>query len=122
MMWGLPDWASHDGEHAEEFGCKSHPPCMWIVEQHQMKGTDAPEFVIAVKWQDGDLDKYLDGKSSHAHGWRYVMRWEEGVYKRVVSGYGFPTEQAARQAAEEKATKIVRAQQPEKVYKFTPEV
>jgi hypothetical protein len=50
------------------------------------------------------------------------MRWEEGVYKRVVSGYGFPTEQAARQAAEEKATKIVRAQQPEKVYKFTPEV
>jgi hypothetical protein len=52
------------------------------------------------------------------------MRWDDPREGKVrhISGYGFSSEDAAREAAEAKATKIVRAQQPEKVYKFTPEV
>jgi hypothetical protein len=97
--------------------------CYPVVEQHQHPvGPDVPEFTISVKWQDGDMDKYLDGKTSYAHGWRYVMRWTDQDGQHHITGYGFPTEGQARKAAEEKATKIVKAQQPEKVYKFTPEV
>jgi hypothetical protein len=50
------------------------------------------------------------------------MRWVEQGKHRHITAYGFPTEDHARDAAEAKATKIVKAQQPEKVYKFKPEV
>lgn len=97
--------------------------CFPVVEQHQFDGPEVPEFTISVKWQEGDLQLYMRGQNSYAHGWRYVMRWTDYHGRnKVVTGYGFPTEQAARDEAEKKATKIVKAQQPEKVYKFRPEV
>ena len=126
LRWNPTDAVYHPGEHKEYLYCEDDPQCLWIVEQHQpIKGPEVPEFTISVKWQDGNIDEYLAGKNSYAHGWRYVMRWSdpsEGGRVRHISGYGFPTEDAAREEAETKATKIVRAQQPEKVYKFTPEV
>lgn len=116
----------HAGQHSQFSDCDTFPECLWIVEQHQpMKGPEVPEFTISVKWQEGNLDEYLAGKNSYAHGWRYVMRWSdpsEGGRVKHISGYGFATEDAAREEAEAKATKIVRAQQPEKVYKFRPDV
>jgi hypothetical protein len=100
--------------------------CYVVVEQHQQhKGPAVPEFTISVKWQAGDLHEYLvNGKVSQARGWRYIMRWDDPTEGKVrhISGYGFNTEGAARETAEAKATKIVKAQQPETVYKFTPEV
>lgn len=120
LNWSISGGRVHDAEPS----CNGFS-CLPVVEQHQsIKGPEVPEFTISVKWQDGKLDEYLAGKNSHAHGWRYIMRWDDPREGRVrhISGYGFPTEDAAREAAEAKATKIVKAQQPEKVYKFTPEV
>jgi hypothetical protein len=123
VRWNPADAYYRPGGHKETLCCDDAPVCLWVVEQHQpVEGPEVPEFTISVKWQDGNLDEYLAGKNSHAHGWRYVMSWPEGGGRRHVSGYGFPTEDAAREAAEAKATKIVKAQQPEKVYKFRPEV
>lgn len=96
--------------------------CFPVVEQHQFTGPEVPEFVISLKWQEGDLAEYMNGSKSRAHGWRYIMSWSEHGETRVASGYGFATDQAARDAAERRATKIVRAQLPEQVYKFTPEI
>jgi hypothetical protein len=97
--------------------------CYPVVEQHQSFPTGAPEFTISLKWQQGDPGEYLAGKQSYAHGWRYTARWVEGHgRKRVISGYGFLSREAAKQAVEEKVTKIVQAQRTEEVYKFRPEV
>jgi hypothetical protein len=98
--------------------------CYPVLKQHQVEPPEAPEFTISVKWQEGDLHEYLAGRNSYAHGWRYVLRWVQWDTQRakVVTGYGYPSEHAARVAAEEKATKIAKAQQPEKVYKFKPEL
>lgn len=94
--------------------------CYPVIEQHQFQGPDVPEFTISVVWQEGDMREYLAGKNSRAHGWRYVMHWDDNGKSRYVSGYGFATDKAARYAAEARATKIAKAQRPEKVYKFTP--
>lgn len=122
LNWRQEYHSYHGGVHDHSDVCDEFPRCFQIVDQHQIQGPKVPEFTISVKWQDGDLHEYLAGRKSHAHGWRYVMSWPEGSGRRHVSGYGFPSEDAAREEAERKATKIVRAQQPEKVYKFTPEV
>jgi hypothetical protein len=125
LRWRPESAVGHAGRHSQFFDCDAFPECLRVVEQHQpVEGPEVPEFTISVKWQDGNLDEYLAGKNSHAHGWRYIMRWDDPREGKVrhISGYGFSSEDAAREAAEAKATKIVRAQQPEKVYKFTPEV
>lgn len=96
--------------------------CEYVVEQHQDFEPEGkvPEFTISVKWQEGDLFAYLAGRQSQARGWRYVMRWVEGGKQRHITAFGFGSDQAAREAAEARATKIVKAQRGEKVYKFKP--
>lgn len=118
--WNL----STDGYHECRFGGTAaeilYAQCFPVVEQHQDQGPQVPEFTISVKWQEGDLHDYLAGRNSKAHGWRYVLTWAEGDRKRFVTGYGYATDSLAREAAEAKATKIVKAQLPEQVYKFKP--
>lgn len=96
--------------------------CYPVVAEHQDFPTGAPEFTISLKWQEGDLIQYMAGKQSQAHGWRYTARWVEDGKQRTISGYGYGSREAAKAAVEEKVTKIVKAQQAEEVYKFTPEV
>jgi hypothetical protein len=123
MRWNGPQF--HPGPHVEDYACDDAPMCMWVVEQHQgMEPPDVPEFTISVKWQQGDLHLYLKGQNSQAHGWRFTLRWTDPDTQstRFATGFGYPTREAAQEAAEEKATKIAKAQQGEKVYKFKPEV
>jgi hypothetical protein len=124
MMWGLPDWTPHNGGHAESFACNAHPPCMWIVEQHQYKGPDVPEFTVSVAWQDGRDSTAWEVKPSKLRGWRYILRWTDpgSGQTKVASSYGYSDEGMCRKEAEAKATEIAKSQRPEKVYKFTPEV
>lgn len=126
MRWNPTDAFYHPGEHKEYLYCEDDPQCLWIVEQHQFpKGPEVPEFTISLKWQPGDETAGIfDVKPSRKRGWRWILRWTDPASgeTRVRTGYGFGTEQQARNAAELKAIEIAKAQQPEKVYKFTPEV
>jgi hypothetical protein len=99
--------------------------CLWVVEQHQFpQGPGTPEFTISVKWQPGADPGVFLAKASHQRGWRWILRWTDPASGKTElrSGYGFNTARKARDAAELKATEIAKAQQPEKVYKFRPEV
>lgn len=95
--------------------------CFPVVEQHQNFTDGPPEFTISVAWQDGHTDAHEP--PSGLRGWRYKIHYTDTSGKEQwISKYGMDSREEARRLAEERATHIAKAQQPEDVYKFRPDI
>ena len=91
--------------------------CLPVIKEHQNFIEGPPEFTISIAWQDGG------GQVSERRGWRYKIHHTGTDGKeKWVSAYGIASKDEARRLAEDRATRIAKAQQPEDVYRFTPEV
>lgn len=121
-----------DGGHVENDTCRraernSGPStCYPVVKEHQSvpeADVVAPEFTIAVSYQPEVLDgpPHLMGHPSTRRGWKWSICWtgEDGG-RKMRTGYGFPTPEKAKEAAESKAQQIALASLPEEVYTYRP--
>lgn len=95
--------------------------CLGVIDGHQglvkepELRSDVPTFRIETRY------KAVGGMFES--GWAWTIQWSGLVGDtRIRYGHGYPTRQAAKDAAEAKATAYARAEVPIQTYDFTPDL